>query len=87
MFFFNKNQSFYDKICTRKTYNNRKVIDKQATIKRNNHKEKKMKKYIIFVLLHIISTLNYIITDVEKLIIISHLTTKKRQTLYIKLTK
>ena len=46
-----------------------------------------MKKYIIFILLHIISTLNYIITDVEKLIIISYLTTKKRQTLYIKLTK
>jgi len=41
MFFFNKNQPFYDKICTRKAYNNRKVIDKQATIKRNSHKEKK----------------------------------------------
>lgn len=40
MFFFNKNQPFYDKICTRKVYNNRKVIDKQATIKRNSHKEK-----------------------------------------------
>ena len=61
------------------------LINKQ--LQKETATKKKMKKYIIFVLLHIISTLNYIITDVEQLIIISHLTTKKRQTLYIKLTK
>jgi hypothetical protein len=41
MFFFNKNHPFYDKICTKKAYNNRKVFDKQAITKRNSHKEKK----------------------------------------------
>ena len=40
MFFFNKNHPFYDKICARKAYNNRKVFDKQAITKRNSHKEK-----------------------------------------------
>ena len=47
-FFFNKNQHLYYVIRTKKSHNNSKVIDKQATIKMDNPKEQILKTLLFF---------------------------------------
>ena len=49
LFFFNKNQHLYYVIRTKKSHNNSKVIDKQATIKMDNPKEQILKALLFFV--------------------------------------